>query len=179
MTFPSCWQLAEYKRSVWELPPTQGFPYSWQPVSCQLLWKPTEAQVVRDLGRHRDKSAAAERRAIGGRRTGLTSELNSCAGKRPLSHNSLQKGPATSGTQSSNIPAYQLPKLTNLCVSEVTVSRDLKKDLLKVLGSTSVLTLQGSLVPVSCRSLSHSGSGFVSSREEQCDKIFSCSPIQL
>lgn len=112
----------------------------------------------------RDKSAATERRAIGGWRTTLTFECNSCSGKRPLSHNSRQKGPATSGTQSSNIPAYQLPKLTNVSVSEVTVSRDPEKDLLNMLESTSVLTLQSSLVSISCLSLSYSRSGFVSSR---------------
>lgn len=126
-----------------------------------------------------DTSPATERTAIRGWRTRLTFEPNSCSGNRPLPHNSLQKGPDTSGTQSSNIPAYQLPKLTNVCVSEITVSRDPEKDLLNILGSTSVLTLQSSLVSILCLSLFYSRSGFVSSRDKRCDKITSCSPINI
>lgn len=138
------------------------------PVMLELA----QAQVFYDLGRQREEpSEAAGPGSL---------ESNSCSGKHPLPHNSLQKGRVTSETWSSSIPVYQLPELPSACVSATIVSRDPEKDLLNTMGSTSVLLLQGSPVPMSCLSLSYSRSGFVSARGVQCNKmpahllIFSC-----
>lgn len=134
------------------------------PVMLELA----QTQVVCDLGRQREQPSEA---------AGPDSlESNSCSGKCPLLHNSLQKGLVTSGTWSSSIPVCQLPELQSTHVSATTVSREPEKDLLNTLGSTSVLLLQGSPVPMYCLCLLYSRSGFVPARGAQHDKMTVCSP---
>lgn len=138
-----------------------------RPVILELA----QAQVFHDLGRQRQQpSEAAGPDPL---------ESNSCSGKCFLPHNCLWKGPVTSGTWSSSIPVYQLPELPSARVSATTVSRDPEKDLLNTLGSTSVLLLQGSPVPMSCLSLSYLRSGFVPARGVQHDKLTACSLLNV
>lgn len=85
------------------------------PVMLELA----QAQVFYDLGRQREEpSEAAGPGSL---------ESNSCSGKCPLPHNSLQQGRVTSETWSSSIPVYQLPELPSACVSATIVSRDPEK----------------------------------------------------
>lgn len=130
-----------------------------------------QAQVFYDLGRQRkEPSEAAGPDSL---------ESSSCSDKCPLPHKSFQKGLVTSGTWSSSIPVYQVPELPSVRASVTTVSRDPEKEVLNILGSTSVLLLQGSPVPMSCLSLSYSRSGFVPARGAQHDKMTACSPINI
>lgn len=110
-----------------------------------------QAQVFYDLGRQREQpSEGAGPDPL---------ESNSCSGKCPFPHNRLWKGLVTARTWSSSTPVHQLPELPSACVSVIAASRDPEEDLLNTLGSTFVLLLQGSPVPMSCLSHLNHNSG--------------------